>query len=660
MRWIALVTTLLATAAQATLTPITQQYTWSPYSGEALPFYLVPRQVTHYGQAPGNDRVPDYVAVAEWEITDTHHWSSDCDEFAGKVIVVRSGARLIVDCPDPAEPRALVFEAGAIAQPNSFANVGFYGHTIHFKEGSIFYVNQADGYTLRMGGTGVVDPLEDPTMMDFGLIMEGNTFVKGARTGHTVFARHAAIGANESTLTLLEPVTDWRPGDELYLAPRGDVLAQYGGNCGDMTWWKFGSHPCLQGREIEAEVVTILSINGQTVTLDQLTQFAHDENTALHLTRNIIVETQGNPFRADRRDRWHVIALGRPAVEWHGVDCAANLGRTMNGVLNPLFETSTGVWEPVIDETVFRQNTPGRYGCMHAHHAKGSVINVSYSVGRGPLTYVDNAGRHPFVCHASHCRFDKVVAWGGSPMLASESGGEFTRITNSAFSVHGNLTVGPSDNSCLIPAYSGDPQNPGWRVIQPEDLHPDIDPLLSMNYVPQCFAAIASGVWLRTTSTIMDNVIIIGIPAKMAVFAHTVGLPDQMPQLESGNPPEVDTHIAAYNPNNHMPQNMMGVFIDNLLEGVGAAWSISYVNAVQDATNLVMIDTESTGNTVCASMTHSGGLDITDWTCAKSAPPAAVRVNRTVQMVLDLSGAVTIPSPDHVCVGQTPVPCVTP
>jgi len=304
------------------------------YAAE-MPHFFVP----HHGGQHG-DFLPDYAAVATKVITQSGPWSSVVGTLASSdVVLIEEGVEVVYDVESDAP-----FDAIAIKGTLRFAddrNTKLTVSTVEVYATGMFTIGTETQplprqFTAQVVFVGTIDLDKDPGQFSVGLITGGGTVVIHGESTNVPFTKLAAeANIGDASITLVEPV-DWFPGDTIYLS---EGLTYNDGT---------KNFPAY-------EVLTMDSVNGQTVTLSQPLSKFHETYVA-NFSRNIIFKTD----RAALGNQGHILFGGDTDVFVHGATML-DLGRTTVEVLDDTLRNHMG---EVVHIGI---NQRARYP-LHGHH----------------------------------------------------------------------------------------------------------------------------------------------------------------------------------------------------------------------------------------------------------------------------------------------------
>ena len=263
-----------------------------------------------------------------------------------------------------------------------------------------------DNYTARIiiAANGPINTVLDPSSFGRGVISRGEVRMYGKAV--TPYASLAvAPAAGDTTLTLTSVPQNWRVGDRIVIAGTVATRPDFG-----------------------ADEVTILAINGSTITVEPL-QYFHSmpEGYGLtlqvaNLTRNVIFESE-NEVPVSQRP--HMVFIHNPNIEIENIG-VYGFGRT---------DKSFRINDPVVVNNVLQPGTGLNNRARYAIHFHHTGVNPAYeSVKISGSLVVDSPG-WGFVNHSSNVDFTNNVAYnvyGAS--FAAEDGNEIGSMT-------GNLSI---------------------------------------------------------------------------------------------------------------------------------------------------------------------------------------------------------------------------
>ena len=251
----------------------------------------------------------------------------------------------------------------------------------------------ADGVQTHIvfANDGPIDVAWDPSLLSRGLISHGKVDIHGAeKTGFTKIETAAMAG--DTVLDLAEVPTGWQVGDTLVVSGT------------HKTGWSWdGTVRQVVHHESQDEVVRIVAIDGDKVTLDKALRFDHDTPRAdlsayvANTTRNITFESE-NGATTDVHQRGHVMFMHNKDVD---VRYAAfdHLGRTDKS--QEAFDVST------LSDVAADSNIKGRYA-FHFHKT-GTADQDQPAIAIG--NSVTDAKGWGFVHHSSHAVMTDNVAF---------------------------------------------------------------------------------------------------------------------------------------------------------------------------------------------------------------------------------------------------------
>lgn len=259
-----------------------------------------------------------------------------------------------------------------------------------------------------------LDLTRDPQQYGNGCIFLGRVYLKGAfKTSHVRLASAPLTG--QSTLSLAEPVTDWKAGDRLLIADTR--TPKPGTNLG---------HVQNGAIQVERPTVASVSADGLTVTLAAPLLYSHlgakDGDGAVTFLPHVGNTTRNVVIRSENANgvRGHCLFTHRADVDIRGVQFSG-LGRTKN---DPFSAT----------------NIAGRYS-VHFHHLMGPA---SAPTGRPQFVFEGNSVLCPIdpmpfrwgiAIHDSHhgsVQGNVVYNWAGGGIVL-EQGNEYRNVVANNF-----------------------------------------------------------------------------------------------------------------------------------------------------------------------------------------------------------------------------------
>lgn len=273
----------------------------------------------------------------------------------------------------------------------------------------------------------------DPRLLSRGLLGHGEVTIHGARkTVHGKVAIDPLAG--QTTLQMAEPPQGWRAGDTLVLTG-----TRYAG-------WKWDNAiGAVRYHGTQDEVLTVVAVDGATVTVAQPLQFDHAsprpdlKASVANFSRNVVFETE-NGETAPVHRRGHVMLMHHTGFD---VRYAAfnRLGRTDKSV-------------PSFDPDQLAQITPGsNLRTRYAFHLHFTGLDTPEQ----PAMVVGNAVFHSpgwgFVHHASNAVFHDNASYDthGAGFVA-ETGDEIGAWTR-------NIAIKARGNSAFNPKNGNDPES---------------------------------------------------------------------------------------------------------------------------------------------------------------------------------------------------------
>jgi hypothetical protein len=230
----------------------------------------------------------------------------------------------------------------------------------------------------------------DPSLLSRGIVSHGSVEIHGAEK--TAFLKVAAAPmAGQSVIRLAEAPEGWRPGDALVLTGT------------HKQGWAADDRRGLIHRESQDEEVTIASIDGATVRLEQALRYNHDAPRAdlaayvSNMSRNVTVASENGADTAVHH-RGHAMFMHSDDVD---VRYAAfdDLGRTDKS-------------RPAADVATFARiesdsNVKGRYS-LHLHKT-GTEDQEHPAIAVGNA--VSGSPGWGFTHHSSHAEFTENVSF---------------------------------------------------------------------------------------------------------------------------------------------------------------------------------------------------------------------------------------------------------
>ncbi|MEO1388023.1 MAG: G8 domain-containing protein [Cyanobacteria bacterium J06634_6] len=272
---------------------------------------------------------------------------------------------------------------------------------------------------ILIADNGPLDLNWDPGQFSRGLISHGDVQIHGqAKTSHLKLAKDPMAG--DRTLVLQETPINWAVGDRLVLTGTRFAADKTGAA------WEAAS---------QDEEVTIKSINGKQITLEQSLAFDHDTPRSdlkayvANQSRNIVIASE-NGDQLPTHQRGHTMFMHSDDVDIRYAEFK-DLGRTDKTKPLDNFKLTSGDFpkrvldhngDPIPGE---RTNIPGRYAA-HIHRV-GTDGNPAVLVGN----VVDGSPGWGFVVHDSSAILEENVAYdisGGA--FVTESGNETGAFRN--------------------------------------------------------------------------------------------------------------------------------------------------------------------------------------------------------------------------------------
>ena len=162
---------------------------------------------------------------------------------------------------------------------------------------------------ITFADLGPIDTVWDPLAVSRGLIWHGTSEINGAEKNPWTTYKPATAG---QTSLMVADASGWQVGDRLILAGEGVAWVRGKG-------WS---------RVTQDDDVTIVAIDGQTITLDHPLQYSHEamesqNPVTINLTRNVVFQSENTAI--DRRG--HLMFMHNSGQEISYVELD-NLGRT--------------------------------------------------------------------------------------------------------------------------------------------------------------------------------------------------------------------------------------------------------------------------------------------------------------------------------------------
>ena len=381
-----------------------------------------------------NKLTHDLVNTITAESADSGAWSSPQTWKGGKVpkdgdrILIHANHRVVINQELTTHYRTIKLEGELAFNPHK--NTRLYVDTLLSESGSILRIGEprhpidadktarliiSDYHEEGMITNDPNSPDYDPLRIGQGIITNGLFLAHGAQKTPYVAIEGNGVDKGSKTVALTEEPEGWRAGDKVVV---------------------LGTSPS----GTEAEVRTIVSVNGNSVTLDKALTYDHvtpqtnidDDRLQVHianLTRNIIIQTdpkvlqdfeaKGNPVRSSRKKkkkesgdtydpyhvehRGHVLFMHNNNVNLNYVSFL-DLGRTNKKY--PLDETKFASSDKDAKATYIGKNQAARYS-VHFHRA-----GLDGKVGRIDGCVVDQSPGWGYVNHSSNVIMKENIAYG--------------------------------------------------------------------------------------------------------------------------------------------------------------------------------------------------------------------------------------------------------
>lgn len=258
---------------------------------------------------------------------------------------------------------------------------------------------------IMIAGDGDIDTVWDPMLLSRGVVSHGSVEIHGApKRSFLKVAKTSLLG--DSELVLEEAPDGWRVGNRLVVTgtkKRG--------------WAWDDAAQAMRHHPSQDEVVTIVAIDGNRVSIDRPLLFNHDTPRddlgayVANITRNIVFASIAGD-RTPLEQRGHVMFMHSDAVDVRYA-AFAHLGRTDKS------REAFGV--AALDKVIPTSNIKGRYS-LHVHMTgMANPDNPTMVVGN----VVEGSPGWGFVHHSSHSEFIDNVAFGVfGAAYAAEDGDE--------------------------------------------------------------------------------------------------------------------------------------------------------------------------------------------------------------------------------------------
>ena len=386
-----------------------------------------------------------HVAVASGDWSDPRVWSNGRIPAAGARVVVSAGVVVEFDSFMTAAIDTLRID-GTL----SFAvdrNTQLKADTIVVYDTGKLHIG-TEANPIRNGVTasiliadgGPIDRAWDPYGLSRGVVSGGEVRMFGADvTPYVALAVDPMAG--DTTLRLSSVPVNWKVGDKLVISGSDQYAAAF-----------------------RSEEVTILAINGTTVTVDRLT-YNHDAPDGYGFSIYVANKSRNILFQAEDasvvNERPHMVFFGNPNVEIENISITG-FGRT---------DKSININDPIVINGVLQPGTgtnPRAKYALHFHHTGVDPLVAPAKVS-GSIV-VDSPG-WGFVNHQSNVIFDSNVALDvkGSAFVTEDGNeiGAFTRnlAMNTLGAASGSINARRSLHDFGFNGHGFWMQGPGVEVI---------------------------------------------------------------------------------------------------------------------------------------------------------------------------------------------------
>ena len=304
---------------------------------------------------------PTILSVRSGNWTDPGTWSLGRVPGDGDVVSITGNTTVTYDTSSLAHLNTVAVQAaGALKFRNNLNTKIIVGNFLVLPGGDLEVGTQASPIAPNVTADIVIanqaiNTAVDPSQYGTGLIGLGTVTMAGATMTPTFDRLAAEPHAGNTTLTLSQPVSGWRPGDRLILP-----------DSRQLNWDQRGAAYVPHWEELTLRAI---SSDGKTLTLSAPLQYDHpgarDGNGVLtylphvsDLSRNLTVESE-----APNGTRGHVMFADQANVDLRFTDFR-NLGRTTEAPLDNTTYDASG------NATHIGTNELGRYP-LHIHHVSG-------------------------------------------------------------------------------------------------------------------------------------------------------------------------------------------------------------------------------------------------------------------------------------------------
>jgi hypothetical protein len=351
--------------------------------------------VTPAGRIPNFGAHPTIVSAHSGPWSDPLTWSLGRVPGAGDVVSIDTNTTVTYDTVSDANINTVVIQAGGHLAFRTDVNTRLTVTNLLVLQGGELQIGTAAAPVAANVTAEVIfpdiplDTARDPEQFGHGLIGLGKVTMNGAAKNQTFVRLGAEPRAGATTLTLSQPVSGWRVGDQLVLP-----------DTRQLTWETQPDNPDGD-HNYQWEVVTLagISADGQTLTLSQPLRFDHlgarDGDGALtflphvaNLSRNVTVRS-ANPSG----NRGYALFTGRADVDI-AYTRFLGLGRTR---LDPLDNT-------IVDDA-------GQVTHVGTNENDRSAIMFLHLYG--PTTAPPDGYQYTFVGNTVMCPLDPMpFRWG--------------------------------------------------------------------------------------------------------------------------------------------------------------------------------------------------------------------------------------------------------
>lgn len=246
---------------------------------------------------------------------------------------------------------------------------------------------------IVIANNGDIDVGWDPSLLSRGVISHGQVEIHGAEKTSNLEIVDAAM-AGDTEIKLSDIPDNWQVGDTIVITGTHKQGWFYNNKTGQREF-----------AESQDEEVTIVAINGDTITIDRPLEYDHDTPRddlyamAANMTRNITFRSEDGD-QSEVHHRGHVMFMHNQDVD---VRYAAfeDLGRTDKS--NPAHHLNTLDPNDIQSDT----NSQGRYA-FHFHRT-GTEDQDDPAIALGNV--VDGSPGWGFVHHSSHANFVDNIAF---------------------------------------------------------------------------------------------------------------------------------------------------------------------------------------------------------------------------------------------------------